>query len=97
MIPRLRAAVFFYRILLVLLAGYLGLYGYIFGVILMTVQLLDTKSFGINYTAYITVPDFKNQNDIYLRLPWNFMIKRPWGLSKNRFRQKRIKGRTEHE
>ena len=96
MIPRLRAAVVFYRIVLVLFAGYLGLYGYLFGVIFMTVQLLSIKSFGINYTSYVTVPNLKNQNDIYLRLPWNFMIKRPDGLTENKFRQK-TKGKENNE
>ncbi|MBQ2881486.1 MAG: spore germination protein, partial [Clostridia bacterium] len=88
MIPRLRSAVVFYRIGLVLLTGYLGLYGYLFGVIFMTVQLLNTQSFGVNYTEFVTVPNMKNQNDIYLRLPWNFMTKRPESLSENKHRQK---------
>ncbi len=88
MIPRLRAAVVFYRIGLVLLTGYLGLYGYLFGVIFMTVQLLNTQSFGVNYTEFVTVPNMKNQNDIYLRLPWSFMTKRPESLSENKHRQK---------
>ena len=88
MIPKLRAAVVLYRFALVLLAGFLGLYGYIFGVIFMAVQLLDRQSFGTNYMLYMSVPNLNKQNDIYLRLPWNFMKKRPYNLSKNVIRQR---------
>ena len=88
MIPRLRSAVVTYRILLTILSGLLGLYGYIFGVVFMTVQLLDTKSFGVNYMEYISIPKINNQNDIYLRLPWNMMKKRPRRISHNKTRQR---------
>ncbi len=88
MIPRLRSAVVTYRLTLTILSGFLGLYGFIFGIILITVTLIDTKSFGVNYMAYVSVPNLTDQNDVYLRLPWNFMKTRPWGISKNRTRQK---------
>ncbi len=88
MIPRLRAAVVTYRFSLVILSGLLGLYGFIFGIIFMTVQLIDIKSFGVNYMEYISVPNLRNQNDIYMRLPWNLMKNRPWTISENKIRQR---------
>ena len=88
MIPRLRSAVVMYRLVFTVLSGFLGLYGFICGMIFVTVQLLSTKSFGVNYMAYVSVPNLKDQNDVYLRLPWNFMKTRPWGISKNKIRQR---------
>lgn len=88
MIPRLRSAVVMYRFVLTVLSGFLGLYGFLFGILFMMVQLLDTKSFGVNYMSYISVPDLKDQNDVYLRLPWNFMKTRPHGISENKVRQR---------
>ena len=81
MIPRLRSAVALYRMLLVLLAGFFGLYGYMLGTVFMATTLISAESFGVRYTSYISIPSLKNQNDIYLRLPWPFMKRRPENIA----------------
>lgn len=81
MIPRLRSAVALYRTVLVLLSGFFGLYGYMLGIVFMATTLISAESFGVRYTSYISIPNLKNQSDVYLRLPWPFMKRRPENIA----------------
>ena len=70
-----------YRTVLVLLSGFFGLYGYMLGIVFMATTLISAESFGVRYTSYISIPNLKNQNDVYLRLPWPFMKMRPENIA----------------
>lgn len=91
MIPRLSPAVLVYRTLFIILAGILGLYGYIIGIFIMFTNLLSLKSFGINFLSYMVRPNEYMLQDVYVRLPWQHITKRPGLFTHNITRQKKTK------
>ncbi|MNC37416.1 Spore germination protein B1 [compost metagenome] len=76
------------RFALMFLAGFLGLFGILAGVIPILAHLLSLKSFGIDYLMPYS-PFFKsNMKDLVIRAPWWAMKTRPNVKSgKNRIRQ----------
>lgn len=76
------------RIIFLILASFLGLYGYIFGVMGLVLHMMSIRSFGIPYM--INVPSFSTQDikDTVIRAPWWDMHLRPKLFTKN---TKRIK------
>ncbi|MBZ9633977.1 spore germination protein [Clostridium sp. FP1] len=76
------------RIIFLLLSSFLGLYGYIFGVMGLVLHMMSIRSFGIPYM--LNVPSFSTQDikDTAIRFPWWAMYLRPKMFSKNK---KRIK------
>ena len=77
MIPRLKAAVFYMRLILVVLGALFGLYGYIAGITVMLIKILDLTSFGVSYTVSLSHADFQSLKDTVWRAPWRKMLKRP--------------------
>ncbi len=90
MIPRLRAAVFFLRVGLVLLAAWLGLPGCLLGISLLLIRLTGTISFGVPYLQPLESPTVQGIKDTFLRLPWGKMLTRP-AFNRNLTRQRRKK------
>jgi len=76
------------RIIFLILSSFLGLYGYIFGVMGLVLHMMSIRSFGIPYM--INVPSFSTQDikDTVIRAPWWYMYLRPKMFTKN---TKRIK------
>jgi len=76
------------RIIFLLLASFLGLYGYIFGVMGLVLHMMSLRSFGISYMT--NVPSFSAEDikDTVIRAPWWDMHLRPKMFTKNK---KRIK------
>ncbi|MGH4123381.1 MAG: spore germination protein [Clostridium sp.] len=79
------------RIIFLLLSSFLGLYGYIFGVMGLVLHMMSIRSFGIPYM--LNVPSFSTQDikDTAIRAPWWAMYLRPKMFTKNK---KRIKKRA---
>ncbi len=77
MIPRLKGAVFYLRFIFVCLSALFGLYGYIAGMALVLIHILDISSFGTSYTVSLSHADRQSLKDTVLRAPWRRMIKRP--------------------
>ena len=77
------------RLIFLLLASFLGLYGYIFGVMGLILHMMSIRSFGIPYMT--DVPSFSTQDikDTIIRAPWWDMYLRPKMYSKNKKRQKK--------
>ena len=92
MVPRLKSAVLYYRLLLLFWSSIIGLYGYIFGCGLLIVRLLSMKSFGENYVSYFIAPNIQQMKDSFVRVQWRKMIERPADLSKDLVRQSSVKG-----
>ncbi len=88
MLPRLRAAVFYLRILFVLLAALWGLYGLFCGVILMIMQIISIKSYETDYTLTLNRISFQSFKDTIWRAPWHLMRTRPL-FNKNITRQRK--------
>jgi spore germination protein KA len=77
MLPRLRTAVFYLRIALVILASIFGLYGCFSGLILLVLHIFTLSSFGVDYTASFKKANLQTLKDTVFRASWNFMYKRP--------------------
>lgn len=77
MIPRLKGAVFYLRVFLVLLSSFLGLYGYITGMAIILMHIISLNSFGTDYTVTLRRADFQSLKDSVFRAPWNRMRLRP--------------------
>jgi spore germination protein KA len=77
------------RIIFLILSSFLGLYGYIFGVMGLVLHMMSLRSFGIPYM--LNVPSFSAQDikDTAMRAPWWGMYLRPKMFSKNQKRQKK--------
>ncbi|MBU3146650.1 spore germination protein [Clostridium sp. CF012] len=77
------------RIIFLLLSSFLGLYGYIFGVMGLVLHMMSIRSFGIPYM--LNVPSFSTQDikDTAIRAPWWDMYLRPKMFQKNKKRMKK--------
>ncbi len=88
MIPRLKAAIIYARVCLVILAAFLGIYGYLVGITFMVIRILSMRSFGVDYVSSLNSPTLQNIKDSIWRLPWRYMKKRPIGISENHVRNR---------
>lgn len=77
MIPRLRGAVFYLRLIFVCLAALFGLYGFLAGFIVTVMHIISLSSFGIDYTISLRKAGFQSLKDTVWRAPWRLMRKRP--------------------
>lgn len=88
MVPRLKGAVFYLRLLLVILSASFGLFGYISGFTVFLLRVFSLKSFGVDSLPSLTFPRGENFKDTFLRVPWKFMKERP-AFNKNKIRLRR--------
>ncbi len=77
LIPKMIGVLNIIRIIFLGLAAFLGLYGYIFGIIGLFIHLMSMRSFGIPYMANIGSLDFQDVKDTVIRSPWWVMNYRP--------------------
>ena len=86
-VPRLRGAVFYLRIIFVLLSSLFGLYGLIAGMAVVLMHIISLSSFGIDYTVSLRRASLQSLKDSIWRAPWEFMKKRPL-FNRNIIRQR---------
>lgn len=77
MVPRLKGAVFYLRIILVLFSSFLGLYGYIAGITIILMHILSLSSFGVDYTVSLQKINYQSLKDTLFRGSWRSMKTRP--------------------
>ncbi|MET3939491.1 spore germination protein [Paenibacillus sp. PvP094] len=65
------------RFPIMLLAGALGLYGIVIGLVLISVHLTQMTSFGVPYLSGLSPYHRTDTKDIVIRTPWWRMINRP--------------------
>jgi len=76
------------RFPLMLLAGFLGLFGVMIGIITISINMASLRSMGVPYTASLAPLHLADLKDVLLRTPWWDMDERPSEVSKtNRRRQ----------
>ncbi|HBV98979.1 MAG TPA: spore germination protein [Desulfotomaculum sp.] len=76
------------RFPMMLLAGTLGLFGVMAGILAILIHMAGLRSFGIPYTASISPLHLSDMKDVAIRAPWWAMDRRPVEISsKNRRRQ----------
>jgi spore germination protein KA len=88
MTPKVKGPVILIRLGLLLLAAFIGVYGIVYGISVITIHLLTLRSFGVMYMSGIGEANFQDIKDTAIRVPWWHMNYRPWFASrKNRKRQ----------
>lgn len=65
------------RFVLIPIAAFLGLYGVLLGLIVMVAHLASLRSFGVPYLAPIAPFTWQDQGDVFIRLPYWALNKRP--------------------
>ena len=88
MLPRLRGAVIYYRLLFLICSTVIGLYGYLFAFCILIIDLSSLSSFGVKYTSSFFKVRFQQLKDVLIRVPWAEMKERPDELTNNVIRQK---------
>ncbi len=78
---KIKGASIIIRLILVLLAGFLGLYGMVFGVIIIVLHLCSLRSFGVPYLLTFTSLKPGDIKDTVIRAPLWFLNKRPEFIS----------------
>ena len=77
------------RFLLIIAAGFLGMYGIIIGIIILVVHLVGLKSFGVPYLAPFNEFKLGDMQDSIIKLPLTWIKRRPEFLKpKDKVRQK---------
>ena len=87
LIPSLAGVVIILRFFLLMLSSLLGIYGYIFGMLVIVIHLFSLRSFGVPYMNTLTSFRMQTIKDTYIRAPLWYMRYRPKFLSKDSKRQ----------
>jgi spore germination protein KA len=76
-VPKMQGEMIILRLVFLVSASVIGLYGYLFGVIGMFIHLASLRSFGIPYM--INIGSFRpaDAKDVMVRAPWQKMKSRP--------------------
>lgn len=84
--PSMMGASIIVRFFLLLSASVMGIYGYIFGLIIVILHLMNLRSFGVPYM--LSLSSIKYGQDVWIRAPWWSMTLRPQIIAaKNLVRQ----------
>lgn len=83
MVPRLKGANFYCKLILLCFSATLGMFGFFVGITLLQIHLYSLNSLDANYTA----PGYKFKKstlkDTFIRVDWNLMLTRPKELTAN--------------
>ena len=77
MIPRLRGAVFYLRLIFVFLSAFFGLWGFFVGAAVTVMHIISLDSFGTDYTISLKKANFQSLKDTIWRTSWRNMLQRP--------------------
>lgn len=89
MVQKLKGAVLYSRIIIVLLGNFFGLFGCFAGITALFYFVFSLSSFGTDYTSSINRISFQSLKDTLIRAPFFKMFTRPENLSENKIRQKK--------
>lgn len=89
MLPKVKGSIIIIRLMLLLLVGFLGIYGYVFGMAGLLIHLLQLRTFGIPYMyKLMQVDPLEELKDTVIRAPWWYMKYRQNLISSNIIRNK---------
>ena len=86
-IPRLKGAIFYLRLILVVLSSLFGLFGLLSGLFITVMHIISLSSFGTDYTISLRQASYQSLKDTIFRAPCTAMKTRP-DFNRNIFRQK---------
>lgn len=73
----IKGAIIILRVIFLVMSGILGVFGYIFGVVLLVLHLMTLRSFGVPYMLNLTSLRKQDLKDTVIRAPWRYMRFRP--------------------
>ncbi|WP_342046416.1 spore germination protein [Bacillus sp. OTU530] len=82
------------RFPMMILAGFMGLYGILLGAIVLQNHISSLRSFGVPYFSPVAPMDAESLKDIIIRAPRQAMVKRPGIVASNK--SKRMKDTLRH-
>ena len=77
MVPRLKGAVFYLRLIFVIASALFGLYGYIAAFFVFLLRIFSLSSFTVCSTVSLNKISLQNLKDTFIRAPWSAMKQRP--------------------
>ncbi|MBE6732885.1 MAG: spore germination protein [Ruminococcaceae bacterium] len=77
MVPRLKGAVFYLRVLSLIASALFGLYGYIAFMTILFIHIFSLSSFSVDYTVSLNYIKPQSLKDTLFRAAWFVMKKRP--------------------
>ena len=86
-IPRLKGAIFYLRLIFVVLSSLFGLLGLLSGLFITVMHIISLSSFGTDYTVSLRRANYQSLKDTLFRAPWTKMKTRP-DFNRNITRQK---------
>ncbi len=88
-VPSLVEGVVLYRFILILLGGFMGLYGMTCGLVVITIQIISLNSFGVPFGFPVAPSNRQGLKDFIIRFPlWSFIF-RPEALEKRNIKRQR--------
>jgi spore germination protein KA len=90
LIPKMLGPFIIIRLIFLLLSSFLGLYGYVFGVIGLFIYLFSLRSFGVPYMLYVAEIKLEYVKDTIVRVPWYMMRLRPKFVGWNFIRKRGV-------
>ncbi len=98
LIPKMQAGLIVPRIVFLLMAGFLGMYGYLIGAMGVALHLMSIRSFSIPYMLSQGALNAEQQKDLLIRAPLRKMDRRPKLIvQKNEVKLKREDSKKESE
>ncbi len=88
---RLNGAIILYRMLIIILSSIFGLYGLIYASIIIFMQLLNMRSFGVGYMSYLGSFQKQEVKDTIIRAPWWYMYLRPKKIAVTNYIRKGVR------
>ncbi|QGU95634.1 spore germination protein [Clostridium bovifaecis] len=87
LIPEIIGSTIIIRSIFLILTSVLGIYGYIFGLMMLFIRLVSIKSFGVPYMLNTGVVNKKYIKDTWIRAPWWKLNNRSQPIAKDPVRQ----------
>lgn len=88
-VPRLKAAVVYSKIFLVVLTSFLGVFGLFIGMTVLHIHLYSLESFSVDYLSTVSKFTKNSLKDTVFRVPWWKMLTRPAEITKDIIRQRK--------
>ena len=85
-LPKLQGAIIYIRLMLLILATMFGLYGFVLGVAMIFIHVLNLKSCGVPQVALTGHIRYQYIKDVFIRGPWFKMNDRPRMMTDDRIR-----------
>lgn len=89
---KLKGATIVIRLILLMLSGFMGLYGYTFGVSGFFIYMFSLRSFGVPYMLEYGSINSVDLKDTFIRAPWWYMTFRPKQIAAKNIIRERSSG-----